>query len=118
MPRVKRGFPARRRRKKIFKLAKGFLGGRHRLLKTAREAVERAWKYSFRDRRARKRDFRQLWIVRINAAARDNDLSYSRLVHGLKLANIELDRKILADLAVFDPKAFSQVAEVAKNALQ
>ncbi len=117
MPRVKRGFTARRRRKKILKLAKGYRGSRHTLYKTARETVERGWKYAFRDRRVRKRDFRKLWIVRINAAARENGLSYSRMIHGLKLAGVDLDRKILADLAIFDPKGFSQVAEVAKSAL-
>lgn len=117
MPRVKRGFVARRRRKKILKLARGYRGARHRLYKTAKETVERAWKYAFRDRRARKRDFRKLWIVRINAAARENGLSYSRMIHGLKQADIDLDRKILADLAIFDPAVFGQVAEAAKSAL-
>lgn len=117
MPRVKRGFVARRRRKKILKLAKGYRGSRKTLYKTARETVERGWKYAYRDRRVRKREFRKLWIVRINAAARLNGLSYSRMIHGLKKAEVEIDRKILADLAVFDPAAFSQVAEVAKAAL-
>jgi large subunit ribosomal protein L20 len=117
MPRVKRGFTARRRRKKILKLAKGYRGSRSILYKTARETVERGWKYAYRDRRVRKRDFRTLWIVRINAAARENGMSYSRMIHGLKQANIELDRKVLADLAIFDPQAFSQVAEAARAAL-
>ena len=117
MPRVKRGIVARRRRKKFLKLAKGFVGGRRRMYRHARETVERSWKYAYRDRRVRKREFRKLWIARINAAARENGLSYSRLIHGLKNARIDLDRKILADLAIFDPQAFSQVAEVAKAAL-
>ncbi len=117
MPRVKRGTVARQRRNKFMKLAKGFRGGRRRLYRQARETVERGWKYAYRDRRVKKRDFRKLWIVRINAAARENGLSYSRMIHGLKLALVEIDRKSLADLAIFDPKAFSQVAEVAKAAL-
>jgi large subunit ribosomal protein L20 len=117
MPRVKRGFVARRRRKKILKLAKGFQGGRRNLIRTARETVERALVYAYRDRRQRKRQFRRLWITRINAAARLSGLSYSRMIHGLKQAGVEIDRKILADLAVFDPAAFGQVAEVAKAAL-
>ena len=117
MPRVKRGFVARRRRKKILKLARGFRGGRRRLFKNARETVERAWKFAYRDRRVRKREFRRLWIARINAAARANGLSYSKFIFGLKNANVELDRKILADLAVFDPEAFGQVAQMAKGAL-
>ena len=117
MPRVKRGFVARRRRKKILKLAKGFRGGRRNLIRTARETVERALCYAYRDRRVRKRQFRRLWITRINAAARINGLSYSKLIHGLKQAKVEIDRKILADLAVFDPQAFGKVAEVAKAAL-
>lgn len=117
MPRVKRGIVARRRRKKFMKLAKGFTAGRRRLYRQARETVERSWKYAYRDRRVRKRDFRKLWIVRINAAARENGLSYSKMIHGLKNAQVDLDRKILADLAIFDPKAFSQVAEVAKASL-
>lgn len=116
MPRVKRGFVARRRRKKYLKLAKGFRGGRRRLFTVAKETVERGWKFAFRDRRARKRDFRRLWIARINAAARLCGLSYSRLIHGLKLANVELDRKILADLAIHDPDGFSKVAELARSA--
>ncbi len=117
MPRVKRGFVARRRRKKILKYAKGFFGARHRLFKTAKETVERGWKFAFRDRRVRKRDFRRLWIVRINAAARVHGLSYSRLIHGLKVANIDLDRKILADLAIFDPEGFGKVAALAQGAV-
>ena len=117
MPRVKRGFVARRRRKKILKLARGARGARSRLFKTAKETVERGWKYAYRDRRVRKRAFRRLWIARINAAARINGVSYSKLIHGLKKANIELDRKVLADLAIHDPKAFGSVAEMAKAAI-
>jgi large subunit ribosomal protein L20 len=117
MPRVKRGFVARRRRKKILKLAKGYRGGRRNLIRTARETVERALCYAYRDRRVRKRQFRRLWITRINAQARVNGLSYSRMIHGLKQAGVEIDRKILADLAVFDPQAFQEIAEVAKAAL-
>ena len=118
MPRVKRGFKARRRRNKVLKLAKGFRGARSKLFRSATEAVNRAMKYSFRDRKVRKRDFRALWIVRINAASRDNGLSYSRLVHGLKKAEIGLDRKILAQLAVTEPAAFSAIVDKAKAQLQ
>jgi large subunit ribosomal protein L20 len=111
--RIKRGFKARRRRKKVLKLAKGFRGGRSKLYRTAADAVDKALMYAYRDRRARKRDFRRLWISRINAAARMNNLSYSKFIHGLKLANIELDRKVLAELAVSDPSGFTQVAKMA-----
>ena len=111
--RVKRGFKARKRRKKVLKLAKGFRGGRSKLFRTAADAVDKALMYSYRDRKARKRDFRKLWITRINAGARMNDLSYSKFIHGLKLAEIELDRKVLAELAVSDPSAFSQIVAVA-----
>ncbi|OHB33112.1 MAG: 50S ribosomal protein L20 [Desulfuromonadaceae bacterium GWC2_58_13] len=114
MPRVKRGFKARRRRNKVLKLAKGFRGARGKLFRSATEAVDRALNYAFRDRRVKKRDFRALWIARINAASRDNGLSYSRLVHGLKMAEIGLDRKVLAQLAVTDPTGFSAVVERAK----
>lgn len=114
--RVKRGFKARRRRNKVLKLAKGFRGGRSKLYRTAADAVDKALMYAYRDRRARKRDYRKLWIVRINAAARMNDLSYSRFMHGLKLSGIDLDRKVLADLAVSDPAGFSHIA--AKAAAQ
>ncbi len=113
--RVKRGFKARKRRKKILKLAKGFRGGRSKLIRTASDAVDKALMYSYRDRRARKRDFRRLWITRINAAARMNDLSYSRMMNGLKKAGIELDRKVLADLAISDPAGFSQIASLASQ---
>lgn len=118
MPRVKRGFKARRRRNKVLKLAKGYRGARGKLFRSATEAVDRALKYAFRDRKVRKRDFRALWIVRINAASRENGLSYSRLVHGLKKAEIGLDRKILAQLAVSEPAAFSAVVDKAKTQLQ
>lgn len=114
MPRVKRGFKARQRRKKILKAAKGFRGGQSRIFKTANIAVSRAGVYAYRDRRNRKRDFRKLWIVRINAAAREKGMTYSGLIDGLKKAGIDLDRKILADMAVHDPAAFSHVANMVK----
>ena len=113
MPRVTRGFKARRRRNKILKLAKGYVGGRHRLIRTASEAVDRALCYAYRDRRAKKRDFRRLWIARIAAAAKQADMSYSKFIGGLKKANVELDRKVLANMAILDPQAFSQVADLA-----
>jgi large subunit ribosomal protein L20 len=115
MPRVKRGVAARKRRNRVLNQAKGYYGARSRLLKTAREAVEKAWIYAYRDRKQRKRVFRALWITRINAAAREHDLSYSRMIHGLKLAGVEVDRKILAQLAVSDPKAFGELADLAKS---
>ena len=118
MPRVKRGFKARRRRNKILKLAKGYRGARGKLFRSATEAVDRAACYAFRDRKVKKRDFRALWIARINAASRDNGLTYSRLIHGLKKAEIGLDRKILAQLAVTEPAAFSVVVDRAKAQLQ
>ena len=111
--RVKRGFKANRRRNKVLKLAKGFRGGRSKLYRTAADAVDKALMYAYRDRRVRKREFRKLWIVRINAGARMNDLSYSKFMNGLKLVGCELDRKVLADLAVCDPAAFSQLASQA-----
>ena len=111
--RVKRGFKARRRRNKVLKLAKGFRGGRSKLYRTAADSVDKALMYAYRDRRARKRDFRKLWIVRINAAARMNDLSYSKFISGLSKAGCELDRKVLADLAISDPAGFSQIAATA-----
>jgi large subunit ribosomal protein L20 len=114
MPRVKRGVAAKKHRKRILKEAKGNYGARGRLLKSAREAVERGWKYAYRDRKRRKRDFRRLWIVRINAAAREHGLSYSRLIHGLEQAGLEVDRKVLAELALADPKAFGALAKLAK----
>jgi large subunit ribosomal protein L20 len=111
--RVKRGFQARRRRKKVLKLAKSYRGGRSKLYRTAADAVDKALQYAYRDRRGRKRDFRRLWIARINAGARLNEISYSGLMGGLKKAHVEVDRKILADLAVSDPKAFSELAAIA-----
>ncbi|MCP4114475.1 MAG: 50S ribosomal protein L20 [Desulfobacteraceae bacterium] len=111
--RIKRGYKARRRRNKVLKLAKGFRGGRSKLYRTAADAVDKALGYAYRDRRVRKRDFRKLWIARINAASKMNNLSYSKFIHGLKLANIELDRKVLAELAVSDPAGFSQIASKA-----
>jgi large subunit ribosomal protein L20 len=113
--RIKRGFKARRRRKKVLKLAKGFRGGSSKLFRTAADAVDKALMYGYRDRKARKRDFRRLWIARINAAARLNNMSYSKFMHGLKQANIELDRKVLADLAISDPAGFAQIAQVASR---
>ena len=113
--RVKRGFKARQRRKKVLKLAKGFRGGRSKLFRTAADAVDKALMYAYRDRRARKRDFRRLWISRINAAARMNNLSYSKFIHGLKLADVRLDRKVLAELAVSDPSGFSKIASLASQ---
>jgi len=113
--RIKRGVRARRRKNKVLKLAKGYYGGRSRMLRSVKEAVDKALKYAYRDRRARKRDFRRLWVIRINAAARENGLSYSRLMSGLKRAGIGLDRKVLADLAVVDPQAFAEVAKAARQ---
>lgn len=118
MPRVKRGFKARRRRNKVLKMAKGYRGARSKLFRSATEAVDRALNYAYRDRRVKKRDFRALWIARINAASRLNGLSYSRLVYGLKKAEIGLDRKVLAEIAVSDPAAFSAVVEKAKAQVQ
>jgi large subunit ribosomal protein L20 len=115
--RVKRGFKARRRRKKVLKLAKGFRGGRSKLFRTAADSVDKALMYAYRDRRQRKRDFRKLWITRINAAVRLNNLSYSKFVHGLKLAGVELDRKVLAELAISDPQGFSHIAQIAAKQL-
>ena len=115
--RIKRGFKARKRRKKILKLAKGFRGGRSKLFRTAADAVDKSLMYAYRDRRQRKRDFRRLWITRINAAARIHKLSYSRLMHGLKLANVDLDRKVLAELAVSEPASFTKIAELASQNL-
>ncbi len=115
MSRVKRGVAAKKRKNRILKAAKGYYGTRSKLLKTAREAVEKGWKYAYRDRKRRKRDFRGLWIVRINAAAREHGISYSRFMFGLKKAGVEVDRKVLAELAVSDPKAFGDLAELAKS---
>jgi large subunit ribosomal protein L20 len=115
MPRVTRGTKKRKRRSKILKHAKGYWGARNHNYRTAKEAVERALQYSYRDRRTRKRDFRRLWIIRIKAAAVNNGLSYSRFIDGLKNLNIELDRKILADLAVKSPETFVQLAQKVKQ---
>lgn len=113
--RVKRGFVARRRRNRVLKLAKGFRGRRKNNFRRALESVERAMNYATRDRRQKKRDFRRLWIVRINAAARQNGMSYSRLIHGLNQAECKLDRKVLADIALFDPEGFAAVAALARG---
>ena len=115
MPRTRHSVASRSRRRKVLKQAKGYWGGRSRLFRTAREAVNRAQSYAYRDRRNRKRDFRRLWIARINAAARLNGISYSRLIHGLSLASIEVNRKILADMAVHDPAGFTALVEQAKT---
>ncbi|GED32542.1 MULTISPECIES: 50S ribosomal protein L20 [Brevibacillus] len=117
MPRVKGGIVSRRRHKKILKLAKGYFGSKHRLFKSANAQVMKSLLYAYRDRRQKKRDFRKLWITRINAQARLNGLSYSRLMHGLKVAGIEVNRKMLADLAVNDKAAFNELATVAKGKL-
>jgi large subunit ribosomal protein L20 len=113
--RIKRGFKARQRRKKVLKLAKGFRGGRSKLYRTAADAVDKALMYAYRDRRQRKRDYRRLWIVRINAAARLNDVSYSRFISGLKKADVALDRKVLAELALSDPTGFAKIAALASQ---
>ena len=117
MPRVKRGVVAHRRHKKILKQAKGYYGARSRIFRVAKQAVTKAGQYAYRDRRQRKRQMRALWITRINAQSRANGLSYSRLINGLKKADITLDRRVLADLAVHDKPAFSAVVEQAKAAL-
>lgn len=113
--RVKRGVTARKKRRKILKLAKGYYGARRRLYRVATEAVERALKFAFRDRRARKREFRSIWIARISAAARENNVSYSKLIHGMKKAGIELDRKVLSEIAIHDPQGFSKIVSEAVN---
>ncbi|WP_211824153.1 50S ribosomal protein L20 [Kistimonas asteriae] len=117
MARVKRGVVARRRHKKVLKQAKGYYGARSRVFRVAKQAVTKAGQYAYRDRRQRKRQFRALWIARINAGARANGLTYSRMIAGLKKANIEIDRKVLADLAVHEKGAFTQIVEHAKGAL-
>jgi large subunit ribosomal protein L20 len=116
MPRVKGGPKTRQRRKKVLKMAKGYVAGRRRLYRTAVDAVHRALAYSYRHRKAKKRDFQRLWITRINAAARTQGISYSRLMEALRKAHVELDRKILAELAVSDPASFSKIVEKAKAA--
>ena len=117
MPRTKGGIVTRRRHKKILKLAKGYFGSKHTLYKTANAQVMKSLSYAYRDRKRKKRDFRRLWIARINAGARINDLSYSKLMHGLKLANIEVNRKMLSELAIYDAAGFAALCETAKNAL-
>ncbi|RDU64159.1 50S ribosomal protein L20 [Helicobacter sp. MIT 14-3879] len=116
--RVKTGVVRRRRHKKILKLARGFYSGRRKHFRKAKEQLERSMYYAFRDRKQKKRDFRRLWIIRINAACRINDISYSKFIYGLKLANIELDRKILADMAMNNPNAFSQIVQNIKSKLK
>ena len=118
MPRVKRSVAARKKRRKVLNEAKGYWGLKHSSYKRAKEQVEHSLVYAYRDRKRRKRDFRRLWIIRINAAARQQGLSYNQFVAGCRKANIELDRKVLADLAVSDPPAFAKIAEQAKAALQ
>lgn len=115
MARVKRGFKARRRRKKILKAAKGFRGGRSKLFRTAKNSVFKAWSYAYRDRRQKKRAFRRLWIARINAATRMNGSKYSEFIHLLDKASIQVDRKVLADIAVHDPAGFARIVEHARN---
>ena len=117
MARVKTGIVRRRRHKKILKMARGFFSGRRKHFRKAKEQLERSLVYAFRDRRQKKRDFRRLWITRINAACRLNDISYSRFINALNKANIDLDRKILADMAMHDPEAFATVVKQAKAAL-
>ena len=117
MPRAVSNVPRLKRKKQVLKHAKGAFGARSKLWKAAKENVERGWKYAYRDRKNKKRDYRRLWIVRINAAARQHDMSYSVFINGLGLAGIEVDRKILADIAVRDPQAFGALAEKARAAL-
>lgn len=117
MPRTKGGIVSRRRRKRVLKLAKGYFGSKHTLFRTAKAQVMKSLSYAYRDRKNRKRDFRKLWIARINAGARINDLSYSKLMHGLKLANIDINRKMLSELAINDPNGFKNVCNKAKKAL-
>lgn len=117
MPRVTNQVARHKKKKKIRRLAKGYRGGRSKLYRSAKNAVERSWSYSYRDRRNRKRDFRRLWITRINAAARQHDMTYSHFMNGLRTAGVELNRKTLADIAVGDPNAFGGLVAVAKEAL-
>jgi len=116
MPRVKKAVKSRERRKKILNMARGYRGGRGRLFRTATETVDRALKFAYRDRKQRKREFRSLWIMRINAAVREHGLSYSRFINGLKKANLSFDRKVLAGLAVSDPAAFAKIVRIVKEA--
>ncbi len=115
MPRIKRGVATRKRKNRILKHSKGYIGGRNNLIRSATEAVEKGWSYAYRDRKNRKREFRRLWIARINAAARAHGLSYSRFMNGLNKAGIDLNRKVLADMAIFDSATFGKVAEMAKS---
>ena len=117
MPRVRSNVARLKRKKQVMKAARGAFGGRSKLWKAAKENVERGWKYAYRDRKNKKRDFRRLWIVRINAGAHQNDMSYSVFMSGLKKAGIEVDRKVLADLAVRDPQAFASLVDQARSAL-
>ncbi len=117
MPRARSNVPRLKRKKQVMKAAKGAFGGRSKLWKAAKETVERGWRYAYRDRKNKKRDFRRLWITRINAGARQNDMSYSTFMNGLQRAGIEIDRKILSDLAIHDPAAFTMLAEKARSAL-
>ena len=117
MARVKGGYTTRHRRKKVIKLAKGYFGAKHKLYKTAHEQVMHSMAYAYRDRRNLKRNMRKLWIARINAAARMNDISYSKLLHGLKLANVEINRKMLSEMAISEPEAFKALVDVAKEKL-
>ena len=117
MPRAKGAVPRNQRKKKIFKAAKGYFGGRKNLYRTAKDAVEKGWEHAYRDRKKKKRNFRQLWIARINAAAREHDISYSRFMNGLDRAGVEMDRKALADLAVRSPEAFAALVDQAKEGL-
>ncbi len=117
MARVKGGFTTRRYRNKILKLARGYRGSRHRLYKTANEAVMHAWHYAYRDRRQKKREFRKLWITRINAACNLNGINYSNFMHGLKLSGIEINRKMLSEIAINDPKTFTGLVDTAKKAI-
>ena len=118
MARVKGGYTTRHRRKKVIKLAKGYFGAKHKLYKTAHEQVMHSMAYAYRDRRNLKRNMRKLWIARINAAARMNDISYSKLMHGLKLANVEINRKMLSEMAIYDAAGFTKLCEVAKTNLK
>lgn len=118
MARVKGGYVTRRRRKKILKQAKGYFGSKHTLYKTAHEQVMHSLKYAYRDRKNLKREMRKLWIARVNAAARMNNISYSQLIHGLKLANVDINRKMLSEIAIADPKGFTDIVNIAKAALE
>ena len=116
MPRARSNVPRLKRKKQVMKAARGAFGGRSKLWKAAKENVERGWKYAYRDRKAKKRDFRRLWITRINAAAHQNDMNYNAFMNGLRKAGIEIDRKVLSDIAIRDPQAFSQLADKARSA--